>query len=182
MKIYTKTGDAGQTGLVGTDRVAKNSPRIEAIGTIDELNSHIGLLRSYPIDDDLDEILFQIQNDLFQIGAITATPSNSDSKIESLPDQRIAQLENMIDRLQQSLLPLENFILPDGTPVAAATHLARSVCRRSERRLLSLIDETGNGKLGQVLIYLNRLSDLLFVLARTFNARGKYTESIWRND
>lgn len=186
MKIYTKTGDSGQTSLVGAERIAKNSPRIEAIGTIDELNSHVGVIRSIPIDEDLDRILGQIQHDLFQLGAITATPANPESKTGWLDNAKINHLENVIDQLEQSLTPLKNFILPSGVSAATATHLARAVCRRSERRLLTLLDETSAGEpentgLKNSMIYLNRLSDLLFVLARIINSRANHSETIWKS-
>ena len=178
MKIYTKTGDTGETGLYGGTRVPKDTMRVEACGTVDELNACIGLVRSQIQDEKLDEILHRIQNELFDIGADLAT-LDTHPKAASLriPPALTTALEKEIDRFEDQLPPLKNFILPGGSTGGAAIHLARTVARRAERCVVSLAKgETVNSA---VLIYLNRLSDLLFVLARTVNHRLDEPESLW---
>jgi cob(I)alamin adenosyltransferase len=170
MKIYTKTGDAGQTGLYRGGRVSKNSPRVEAYGTVDELNSYIGWIRSMELDPEYDAILKSIQNHLFTIGADLSTPAESvktGDKVIRLEPNAQEYLEVAIDRMEDDLKPLAQFILPGGTPLASAIHIARSVCRRAERRVVGLASRESIN-LG-VVIYLNRLSDFLFVLARHVN-------------
>ena len=169
MRIYTKTGDDGTTGLFGGARVAKDSRRVEAYGTVDELNSVVGLARAEELGEELDAVLAQLQDDLFVIGAeVGATPG----KEATLPSRRIAneditRLERAIDAAEAELPPLRNFILPGGSRGAAFLHLARTVCRRAERLTLSARVEAPIRD--EVLVYLNRLSDLLFVLARRGN-------------
>ncbi len=178
MKIYTKTGDTGETGLYGGTRVPKDTMRVEACGTVDELNACIGLVRSQIQDEELDEILHRIQNELFDIGADLAT-LETHPKAASLriPPTLTTVLEKEIDRFEDQLPPLKNFILPGGSTGGAAIHLARTVARRAERCVVSLAKgETVNPA---VLIYLNRLSDLLFVLARTVNHRLDEPEPLW---
>ena len=178
MKIYTKTGDTGETGLYGGTRVPKDTVRVEACGTVDELNACIGLVRSQIQDEELDEILHRIQNELFDIGADLAT-LDTHPKAASLriPPTLTTALEKEIDRFEDQLPPLKNFILPGGSTGGAAIHLARTVARRAERCVVSLAKgETVNPA---VLIYLNRLSDLLFVLARTVNHRLDEPEPLW---
>ena len=183
MKIYTKTGDAGDTGLFGGGRVSKSHPRVEAYGEVDELNATIGLARSIEIMPRIDEVLAPIQRDLFAIGALLATPDRDKMRqhLEKarVDEERVAELEHAIDDGDRELEPLKSFILPGGTPKAAALHVARTVCRRAERRVVELqeLHETEVPPL--VVIYLNRLSDLLFTLARLANRRAGAGEVTW---
>lgn len=173
MKIYTRTGDAGQTSLFGGSRVAKNDARIEAYGTIDEMNSFIGVARaswpSSPVDHELDAV----QNDLFDLGAQLAAPGNE--QFMGVDPQRITALERAIDDLERELTPLANFILPGGSEAAANLHVARTVCRRAERLIVGL-----NSPPETSIAYLNRLSDYLFVAARVANASQGISDVIWR--
>jgi cob(I)alamin adenosyltransferase len=163
-KIYTRTGDQGLTGLVGGKRVSKDSPRLWAYGTVDELNSAIGLARSLKPGKKTDAILAGIQNDLFDLGAELATPGQSHVGIEP---RHITALEKLMDDCNAKLGPLREFILPGGTPVGAQLHVARTVCRRAERFCVRLAAKETVGAL--VIPYLNRLGDALFVLARWAN-------------
>src|SRR5215831_17797360 len=171
VKIYTKTGDAGETGLFGGERVPKDHPRVAAYGDVDELNASIGLARSLEPRTFEDALLQAIQRDLFAIGAVLATPDPA-RLIKALggpgiADPAVEQLEVAIDRHDAALPPLKSFILPGGAPKGAALHIARTVCRRAERSVVGLGRATGvSPVIGR---YLNRLSDLLFVLARTAN-------------
>ncbi len=186
MKIYTKTGDQGQTGLMGGKRVSKNSLRIEAIGQVDELNAAIGLVLAHLKQAkiahkkgcaQIQEMLQQIQHDLFSLGADLATPTPR-TQIPRIQPAQIKQLENWIDELDAKLPPLKNFILPGGSIQAAHLHLARTICRRGERTIVSLQNKE---KLNpQIVPYLNRLSDLLFILARLTNQLQKITEEKWQ--
>ena len=183
MRIYTRTGDAGDTGLFGGGRVPKNHPRVEAYGDVDELNAAIGFARSIEQMSRIDEVLVPIQRDLFAIGALLATPDREKMRqhLEKarVDEERIGQLERAIDDGDRELEPLRSFIVPGGTPKAAALHLARTVCRRAERRVVSLTD-SGIEEIPQVVvIYLNRLSDLLFTLARVANRRAGAGEVTW---
>ena len=165
MKIYTKTGDKGQTSLLGGTRVPKYHLRIEAYGTVDELNSHIGVLRSQEIDSETKNILVSIQTMLFTSGSqLASEPGKSKFKIPTLKEAAIIFLEDQIDRMEEGLPPMRNFVLPGGHPAVAAAHVARTVCRRAERIVLHLKDESEVPDL--IPIYLNRLSDFLFVLSR----------------
>ena len=180
-KIYTKTGDTGDTGLFGGGRVAKDHPRVEAYGDIDELNAVLGMARAVELMPRIDEVLVPVQRDLFAIGALLATP-NPEKMREQLvkarvDDDRIAQLERAIDDGERELEPLKAFIIPGGTPKAASLHVARTVCRRAERRVVHLRGEVDVPQI--VVIYLNRLSDLLFVLARVANRRAGAGEVTW---
>ena len=181
MKIYTKTGDEGQTGLFGGGRVGKDHPRVEAYGDVDELNAVLGVARSVEMMPRIDEVLVPIQRDLFGIGALLATPNPEKMRQQlekaRIDDERIAQLERAIDDGEAELEPLRAFIVPGGTPKAAALHVARTVCRRAERRVVHLQHEVEIPQL--VVIYLNRLSDLLFVLARVANRRAGAGEVTW---
>ena len=181
MKIYTKTGDAGDTGLFGGGRVAKNHPRVEAYGDVDELNAVLGLVRSTDPLPRIDDIVLPIQRDLFAIGAILATPNLEKMQQHlvkaRIDDARIADLEHAIDDGDAELEPLRAFIIPGGAPKAAALHVARTVCRRAERRVVELANDTEIP--GLVVIYLNRLSDLLFTLARVVNRRAGAEEAPW---
>jgi cob(I)alamin adenosyltransferase len=180
MKIYTRTGDEGTTGLFGGGRVSKTHPRVEAYGDVDELNATIGLARAIELMPRVDEVLVPLQRDLFAIGALLATPERDKMKRQlekaSIDERRISELERAIDDGDRELEPLKAFIVPGGTPKAAALHVARTVCRRAERRVIALADE----EIPQiVVIYLNRLSDLLFTLARVANRRAGAGEVTW---
>lgn len=181
MKIYTKTGDKGDTGLFGGGRVPKNHPRVEAYGDIDELNAVLGMARSIEMMPRIDEVLVPIQRDLFSLGALLATPHPEKVRQQlakaRIDDDRIAELERAIDAGESELEPLEAFILPGGTPKAAALHVARTVCRRAERRVIALMSEVEVPAI--VVQYLNRLSDLLFVLSRVANRRAGAGEVTW---
>jgi cob(I)alamin adenosyltransferase len=180
MKIYTRTGDAGQTGLFGGARVDKDDARVETYGTVDETSSAIGMARSSGVGAAIDAVLARVQEDLFTLGAELATVPGKEDR---LPGRRIAagdvtRLEQAIDEAEQALAPLENFVLPGGTPAAAALHLARATCRRAERQLvaarrLSPIRD-------ELVVYLNRLSDLLFVLARRANHDAGVADVPWK--
>jgi cob(I)alamin adenosyltransferase len=178
MKIYTRTGDTGETSLFGGTRVGKDDPRVRAYGEVDELNAHIGLARANAADAEIDANLVRLQRDLFALGAQLADPGGTvgDRVTKArLGDDDVARLEQLIDRLEASLPPLRNFILAGGTPCGAALHVARAVCRRAERAMVSL-----DPAVDPVLLrYINRLSDLLFVLARAANLRGGTTEDVW---
>lgn len=181
MKIYTKTGDDGTTSLFGGERVPKDSLRIEAYGTVDELNSIIGLCRSLNPPRDVDPILTQLQQDLFTLGADLATPSDVTTKgVKRLQSERIAAIEADIDRIDPMLQPLKHFILPGGSGSAAALHFARTVCRRAERNVVRLAASEDISP--NVIIYLNRLSDYLFILARWMNQIEGKTETRWNSD
>ena len=181
MNIYTRTGDRGDTGLFGGGRVPKDDPRVEAYGDVDELNAALGLARAIELMPRVDEVLVPVQRDLFAIGALLATPDR-DKMHEQLAkarvdEDRVAQLEAAIDAGEAELEPLRAFILPGGTPKAAALHVARTVCRRAERRVVTLAHAVEIPRL--VVMYLNRLSDLLFVLARVANRRAGAVEPTW---
>ena len=178
MKIYTKFGDSGETALYGGTRVTKDDPRIEAIGTVDELNAHIGHAQTLIVDADISECIARIQNHLFAVGADLATPSTHTIAAEfRLPADFTAEMETAIDAFSEELPPLTNFILPGGCPAGAVLHLARVVCRRAERCVVRLARESEVNS--EIIRSLNRLSDLLFVLARTVNFRARAPEPIW---
>ena len=181
MKIYTRTGDDGDTGLFGGGRVPKDHPRVSAYGEIDELNAVIGMARSVEMMPRIDEVLAPVQRDLFALGALLATPDLEKMKEQlskaRISDARIAQLEHAIDDGEAELEPLKAFILPGGTPKAAALHVACTVCRRAERAVIHLQRETQIPQI--VIVYLNRLSDLLFVLSRVANRRAGAGEVTW---
>jgi cob(I)alamin adenosyltransferase len=182
MRIYTKTGDRGDTGLFGGGRVPKDHPRVEAYGEIDELNAVLGVARSVEMMPRIDEVLAPIQRDLFSLGALLATPDRDKMREQlekaRLDDTRIAELEHAIDEGERELEPLRAFILPGGTPKAAALHVARTVCRRAERRVVALARSDADVP-SVVIVYLNRLADLLFVLARVANRRAGAGEVTW---
>jgi cob(I)alamin adenosyltransferase len=175
-KIYTRKGDNGSTGLYDGERVQKNSVRMEAIGTVDELNSLIGVLAAMDIPHSLQNFLLQIQHNLFNIGAGLATPNSS-----MLPLVAVDEIENEIDSLDAELPALKRFILPGGTPAAANCHNTRAVCRRAERRVLTLLQSEGDESEQGSLQYLNRLSDYLFVLARTLSRQNGGEEIFWNS-
>ena len=179
-RIYTKSGDQGETGLGDGSRVAKDHPRVAAYGAVDELNAVLGLLTANHPDAPEIELLRGVQNDLFDVGADLCAPQPADepagARLRVRPEQS-ARLESAIDRLNADLLPLTSFILPGGSPAAAWCHLARTVCRRAERDVVTLA--RGEPINPEVIVYLNRLSDLLFVLARVYNNHGK-DDVLWR--
>jgi len=181
MKIYTRTGDEGTTGLFGGGRVAKDHPRVAAYGDVDELNSVIGMVRATGPEDFFDQLFATIQRDLFSIGGQLATPDPvkvQDALVKArLSADRITEFEQAMDQADLELAPLRAFVLPAGTAKAATLHLARTVCRRAERSLVTLHAEAPVPDL--FLIYLNRLSDLLFTLARLANHREGRAEVTW---
>ena len=174
-KIYTRTGDGGDTSLVDGRRVAKHSRRPAAFGEVDEANSVIGLARLH-CDGEADEMLGRIQNDLFALGAALATPEG-DAPALRITDEQVKRLEAEIDALNANLKPLASFILPGGSPAAAWLHLARTVARRAERKMTELATEEVVNE--PAMRYINRLSDHLFVLARVLNDGGE-TDILWR--
>ena len=176
-KIYTRTGDGGDTGLATGERVKKFDGRVAAYGDVDETNACIGLVRQHTADDEtLDPILARVQNELFDLGADLATPEREGKPLGwdalRVTAAQVERLEGDIDRLNDDLSSLTSFVLPAGTPAAAALHLARTVCRRAERVAVRLACEPGEAVSAEALKYLNRLSDLLFVMGRYANARG----------
>lgn len=179
MKIYTRTGDAGETSLFDNSRVSKADARVDAYGEVDELNAWIGAARAAGVDADVAATLEAIQRDLFAVGARLADPSaliaDRVTKAVVTPAD-VQRLEELIDRLETELPPLRRFILPGGTPAGALLHLARTVCRRAERRVVGLGDGAADAG---VIVYLNRLSDLLFVMARAVNHRAGAPETEW---
>lgn len=182
MKVYTKTGDRGTTSLVGGTRVAKNDPRLEAYGTIDELSSWIGYILAIGIDEDKSRrILTTIQNKLFDVGSTLATESDSKWQPRAVTDEDTHALEAEIDRLESVLPKHDRFILPGGTQAAAATNIARTVCRRAERNIVSLPENTCPAQT-ETARFVNRLSDYLFVLGRFCNFLANQPEFFWNND
>jgi cob(I)alamin adenosyltransferase len=182
MKIYTRTGDDGTTGLIGGARVRKSDARLECTGTIDELNASLGLA-AVAMDGQMRELVLQIQNDLFVIGAHLASPDAPCTPSNGLPlldEQLIARLEMQIDTANDELPPLQNFILPGGSEVAARLHLSRTICRRAERLLVDFAMDRPTPSI--LLTYLNRLSDWLFVHARLANHRAGVGDVIWKAD
>lgn len=176
MKIYTKTGDAGDTGLFGGARVPKNDARVEAYGTVDELNAALGVARGFDLSPSVEAVVLRLQAELFVLGAeIACVPEHvARLKMKLVDASDIERIERDIDDHESHLSPLTTFILPAGTPGAAALHLARTICRRAERRLLDV-----PGLRTEILIYLNRTSDALFVLARRENHERETPETPW---
>ena len=179
MKIYTRTGDDGTTGLIGGSRVKKHNIRLESYGTIDELNSYIGLIRSMQTDKQTDNILEIIQNKLFVIGANLATDESIEMIRKQLPCKKadIELLEKEIDRMNMDLPELRNFILPGGSQAASFCHIARTVCRRAERKIVELSEKAEVDT--NLVKFVNRLSDYLFVLSRKVNHDQKAPEILW---
>lgn len=185
MKIYTKTGDKGTTSLFGGTRVQKYHLRIEAYGTVDELNSYIGLINSQQIDKKSKQTLLKIQNDLFTLGSMLATPQDKELlkngkerlNIPKINNHSIEFLENEIDLMNKELPVMTNFVLPGGNAIVSYCHIARCVCRRAERISVQLNDQTTVNQ--QILMYLNRLSDYLFVLARKLTYDNQLAEIPW---
>ncbi len=179
MKIYTRTGDDGKTGLFGGHRVSKCDARVDAYGNIDELNAVLGVARSHGLPPELDEPIEQFQRDLFVLGAELATVPGAESKlgISLIDEDDVVKLEELIDRTEAHLPPLKHFVLPGGSPAGATLHLCRTVCRRAERSLIAAQSVTA---IRPVLIrYINRLSDLLFVWARRANQLAGVTDKPW---
>lgn len=181
MKIYTRTGDTGETALFGGGRVPKHHPRVQAYGDVDELNSSIGIVRTTAPTDFLDPLFEEIQRDLFVIGGHLATPHPEKVRAAleraELSTDRITEFERVIDESTDELEPLRKFILPGGSPKAAALHMSRTICRRAERNVVALAATDEVPEL--FLVYLNRLSDLLFTLARLANHRAGLGDVTW---
>jgi cob(I)alamin adenosyltransferase len=179
MKIYTRTGDEGQTGLPSGQRLPKDAAVMEFVGSADELNTALGMVRATCLPEDVDGLLDSIQNQLFALGAEVARLGPAVKGAPSIGPEQVLALEQAINRYDEELAPLSNFILPGGTPAAAALHFARAVCRRAERRLVSLERAVDPPLSTKLVPYLNRLSDLLFVLARVANARAGHSDVLW---
>lgn len=180
VKIYTRTGDDGSTGLLGPGRVPKSAPRVEAYGSVDELNASLGVARTFDRENWLAEALGPVQAQLFQIGAELATTAPAMmAQLQRLDDGDITSLEQRIDRFERDMPALTNFILPGGSPLAAQLHATRAVCRRSERRVVALSEMEAVEP--RLIRYLNRLGDLLFVLARWCNHREGIVETQWHS-
>jgi len=178
VKIYTRTGDAGETSYFDGTRVRKDDPRLDTYGDVDELNAWLGLVRAWSKDADLDQLLDRVQRDLFALGAQLADPGDKlAARVTKaiVADADVERLEAQIDRIEAGLPPLRKFILAGGTPAGAALHVARTVCRRAERRMVALDPPVD----AVLLRYVNRLSDLLFVLARAANQRGGVPDAEW---
>lgn len=173
-KVYTKTGDAGETSLVGGTRVSKSDLRVAAFGDVDELNSLLGVTRAFLADPEMDDVLGRLQNELFILGADLASPM--DVPLRRVDEELVTELEHLVDKFLAELAPLQEFILPSGSQAGAFLHLARTVARRAERSVVALTTE--NAINPQALIYLNRMSDFLFVLARVINQRAGIPETL----
>ena len=177
MRIYSKTGDAGETGLLGGPRVVKNHPRIECCGHVDELNAVIGVARSQRPLPAIDEVLQRVQGELFHLGADLANAAGPNTASPRIAAGHVTRLEGEIDRFEERLPALRQFILPGGDPLASHLHVARGVCRRAERAVVALSQTGADG--AEALRYLNRLGDLLFVLARTANREAGVADVVW---
>ena len=177
MKIYTKTGDEGKTSLFDNSRVWKSDQRIMSYGAVDELNSSLGIALSLELDPEIKDILIKLQNDLFIVGSDLANPNMSDEKIRTTPEM-ITFLEQKIDLLEPQLEPLTSFILPGGTLLASILHLSRTISRRAETHVIALSQNEEINK--NAAIYLNRLSDLMFILARAINHRKNISDIVWK--
>lgn len=179
MKIYTRTGDQGMTSLFGGKRVSKTDIRIETYGTVDELNSWIGLLRDQPVNHERQDELTGIQDRLFTMGSLLATePGNTKVKVPALADDDIIVLEKLMDRMDETLAPMRSFVLPGGHPSVSFGHIARTVCRRAERLAIALNEAENIDPL--IVKYLNRLSDYLFVLTRKMGSELNAPETPWK--
>ena len=179
MKIYTKTGDGGETSLFGGTRVSKADARIDAYGCVDELNSSLAVIRSLEPSPELENILAELQTDLFVLGADLATPGSSSTvTVPRIAHSDAERLERHIDNLEEHLDPLKSFVLPGGCRLAAELHRARTICRRTERLVVALAKAAPIG--GTPVVYLNRLSDLLFVMARFANLQAGHPETPWK--
>lgn len=182
MKIYTRTGDRGETDLLGAQRVAKDSVRIEACGTVDELNAVLGMARAENPPQEVDRLLEAVQNDLFNLGAELAATDAEAMGLLRITARSVVVLEEAIDRFEAKLSALGGFILPGGTKGAAVLQLARTVCRRAERRVVALAKGPDETVSDTVAVYLNRLGDLLFVLARAANAAAGQSDVPWHSE
>lgn len=177
MKIYSRTGDKGETGLIGGARVSKTDPRIEAVGSLDEVNASLGLARASNLPQEVDVTLDWVQCKLFDVGAELATDGDAPT-VRSVGEADVQRLEQSIDAMTAALEPLRNFILPGGLPGAAALHLSRTVCRRAERRIIEL--HALQPVAGDILRFVNRLSDWLFVAARFVNREAGVADVVWK--
>ena len=177
VKIYTKTGDDGSTGLIGGNRIRKSNPRIIAYGTVDELNSSLGIVLSLKLDTDIADLLTKIQNDLFVVGADLANPDLKNAS-NRVTDDMVEFLESNIDKLEKELNPISYFILPGGDQIASQVHMARAISRRAETSIVYLAEIDDINKTCK--IYLNRLADLLFVIARIINKRKMIKDIAWK--
>jgi cob(I)alamin adenosyltransferase len=178
VKIYTRTGDTGETSLFDNSRVSKADPRVETYGEVDELNAWLGIVRAHGLDVDLESEFIRIQRDLFAVGAQLADPSERLAARVTrafVTDADVSRLESLIDRFESEVPPLTRFILAGGSPAGASIHVARTVCRRAERRMVALAPPID----ALLIRYMNRLSDLLFVLARVVNHRARQPETEW---
>lgn len=180
MKIYTKTGDSGKTGLLAGPRVSKDHVRVESYGEIDELNAHLGLARSAGLPEEIDRLLSRVQHELFDVGAELACPQPEAFGLPTVQPKMIECLEQAIDYYEELLPPLRQFILPGGAATSAMLHVARTVCRRAERRVVTLYEANVDQVSVHVLGYLNRLGDLLFLLARAANFAVNMPDVPWR--
>ena len=177
MRIYTRSGDGGDTDLLGGGRVRKDEPRIEAVGAVDALNAALGWCRAQPMAGDHEALLAAVQSDLFVVGADLAAPSDGPRAVPRLSQEAVVRLERHADALEAGLPPLRNFILPGGSPAGAALHVARTETRTAERRVVALAAQSAVNP--QIIAYLNRLSDLLFLLARRCNADAGRPDTTW---
>jgi cob(I)alamin adenosyltransferase len=180
MRIYTKTGDDGFTGLLGSGRVSKDDLRVEVYGTVDELNASLGVARAQGLDPRADGLVAQLQDELFVLGSALADPSPAGPFHHAVTPRHVERLESAIDEMEEELAPLTQFILPGGAVTAAQLHLSRTVCRRAERLAVTLSRRPGEDVPRDLIVYLNRLSDLLFVLARAVNRRAGVTDIVWK--
>jgi cob(I)alamin adenosyltransferase len=180
MRIYTKTGDDGFTGLLGSGRVSKDALRVEVYGTVDELNASLGVARAHGLDARADRLAAQLQDELFVVGSALADPSPEGPFHNAVTPGHVERLESAIDEMEEELAPLTQFILPGGAVAAAQLHLSRTVCRRAERLAVTLSRQPGEDVPRDLIVYLNRLSDLLFVLARAVNCRAGVADVVWK--
>lgn len=180
-KVYTRTGDKGTTSLVGGVRIKKSDTRLEAYGTVDELSAHLGLLAAMMGEDDNRQNIIRIQNNLFNVCTHLATDQSQTPLYDSakLPEGEVERLEKAIDRINDELPGFQGFVLPGGTQAAAQCHVCRTVCRRAERRIDELMEEAAVG--AEIIKFINRLSDYLFVLAKKINFNTGHSEIIWQN-
>jgi cob(I)alamin adenosyltransferase len=180
-RIYTRTGDRGETGLVGGARIPKDSLRVEAYGNVDELNSVLGIVRAFLNDSELDNLLAELQRDLFVVGAdLASTPDAQQRNLPRISSEKITAMERTIDRFEAELQPLKAFILPGGGVAGSLLHNARTVARRAERRIVTLSKSEPVNE--HLVPYMNRLSDLLFVVARVANHRERKAETEWHSE
>ena len=179
MKIYTKTGDTGKTSLIGGQREMKNHPRLNAYGTVDELNSFLGLLRAKTDEEKINKLIFEIQNTLFSVGANLATDTTTTKLMDfaKINDEKISEIEKTIDKIQEKLPEIKNFIIYGEDELSALCHVCRAIARRAEREIITVNQEFSIDN--NILTYTNRLSDLLFVLARYYSMKNKKEDFLW---